>query len=137
MKKQLICAAAILLAAVNSASAAPATNISFNGHCDGLTIKVKNGIYVTAPFTGCDSQYVAEGFLAKISKVDYLVLSTNTLGASYATTYVIQYPLATDNVYYVYNTSDGVTQTESDFGTYSLGTPTADSKDLPSTSHLR
>jgi hypothetical protein len=133
MMKQLIWAAALLFATVGSASA---TEISFDGYCDGLSLKVSS-IYVTAPFTGCEKQYFTEGLKVKIDGISYVALSANSFGAGYAVTYLVQYPFVTGGVFYVFDTADGKTQTESYSGTYTIGRPTASSANLPSTQHMK
>jgi hypothetical protein len=120
-KAKLALASLLVLA---SAGAASAKNISFDGYCDGMNIKVTSTSAV-ATSTGCATG-VNEGVSGKVDKLANLILSSTNYGsATVAETYVLEYPLRTGNSFTVYITTDGITQTLFSTGTYTMGTPAA------------
>jgi hypothetical protein len=121
--------AAMLALGTTSAFAAK-YDISFDGYCDGMNLKVTSGVYVVGQSTGCLAGDVNEGIIGTVknappeagTKANVLVVSSTNFGDGVAATYVINLTAQTWANYY---TTDGVTQTLLYTGTFSYGEPAA------------
>jgi hypothetical protein len=121
--------AALLVCGATSAFA-ETYNFTFDGYCDGMTLKVSDGTYVVGTSTGCNAGYVNEGLMAFVAnappelgtRAKVAVVSSNSSGAAIALTYVINFSAATWANYYTMN---GKTQIQFAAGTLTFVTPEA------------
>lgn len=118
MFKKALCAAALVLATTAGASAAPVTyNIAFTGYCDGMSLTVYQGIYVTGNSTGC-SAGVDQGLqAAAVKKFSGLIVTGNQGNAPTLYTY----SLNLGNKVWALYTSDGTHFTKINGGKFTLG----------------
>lgn len=97
-------------------------DITFDGYCDGMNLTLSNKYYVVGQSTGCSAGGVDEGFTATRSGIKYLDISSNNSGSSWALTFIFTVPIQTGGHWTLYGTTDGVTQSFINSGTYTVGT---------------
>lgn len=119
-----------MLAMTGTAVAAP-VQISFNGLCDGMAINVVKQIFAAAKPTGClQGASLAVGAIGKSNVASipgkWLVIGrSRTKDIALPLTYIIQYPLKNNGVWFNIYSPDGVKVLVNKAGRYSLGLPAA------------
>ena len=120
MKSSLALAAAMLVALGGAASAKSKTEtISLDGHCDVLTLRIDK-----AAVAGTDAcaQGFGAGFIGKVKGFGNAIVAGVQFPGEPGTQLVmrIQYPLVTGGAWDLSATTDGVTFSEVESGTYTV-----------------
>jgi hypothetical protein len=122
MKSSFALAAAVLLALSGGASAKSKTEIiSLDGHCDVLTLQVDKQAVAGFDIPTCASGFGA-GFIGKIKGFGNAIVA----GVQFAQepgvqlVFRVQYPLVTGGAWDLSETSDGVSFSQIESGTYTV-----------------
>ena len=131
MKMCLGLAAGALLLAGTTGAMAATDYVTFDGYCNffsGIVLDGDTSVAVDNLTTTCgySTNGVGVGTEGKIKGLsgDWLILSTTeqdvTNSANTAEYYAIQLPLKTGNSWFIYETTDGATISDSNSGTYTI-----------------
>ncbi len=135
MKATLALAAGLLVALTVAAPAKPKTEvISFDGHCDVITLHIGKGLVAGADDPDCSAQF-GGGLIGKVRGFGNAIVAGVQSPSVPGVQFVLQiaYPLVTGGTWNLYTTADGVTINKVESGTYSVqGTPAAGPKGAPS-----
>jgi hypothetical protein len=136
MKRVLTLAAAAVFAFAGQALAKSKTaTISLNGHCDVLTLKIDKGAVAGTDDPKC-AQGFGAGFIGNVKGFGNAIVA----GVQFASqpgvqlVFRVQYPLVTGGSWDLSATSDGVSFSEIESGTYTVS-GTAD-RDVPGTTSI-
>lgn len=122
MKSSIALAAAVLVALGGGASAKPKTQIiSLNGHCDVLTLHIDKNAVAGTDDPDC-AQGFGAGFIGKVKGFGNAIVAgvqfSEEPGAQLV--FRVQYPLVTGGSWDLSATSDGVSFSEIESGTYTV-----------------
>jgi hypothetical protein len=119
--KTSLALAAATLVAIAAPAAAKTSVISLNGHCDVITLQIKQSLVAGMDDPGCSPQY-GGGMIGKVKNFGGAIvagiLSPNTPDVQYVIQ--IAYPLVTGGAWTLYSTSDGVSIKKLNSGTYTV-----------------
>jgi hypothetical protein len=122
MKSSFALAAAVLIALSGTASAKSKTEtISLDGHCDVLTLHI-NKIAVAGTDAADCAQGFGAGFVGKVKGFGNAIVAGVQFSEEPGTQLVfrVQYPLVTGGSWDLSATSDGVTFSKLESGTYTV-----------------
>ncbi|HEY5047505.1 MAG TPA: hypothetical protein VII49_05750 [Rhizomicrobium sp.] len=122
MKTLLALAAAAFIASSAGASARTHTHvITLDGHCDQLTMTITGTLVAGTDDASCEAG-IGGGEIGKVKNVGDAIVAGVQFTAKPGIQFVIQlsYPLATGGSWVLFETTDGVTLTELESGTYTL-----------------
>ncbi len=124
LMKSVLAAAALLASSAAASAAVPDAkvtyDIAFSGFCDGMSLTVYKGIYVTGMSTGCLSG-VDQGLNTSVNKFSGLVVTGNQEAAPSLYTY----SLDLTNMRWAVYSSDGTTYFKINSGKFTFGAPAA------------
>jgi hypothetical protein len=122
MKTSLALAAGVLLAFTSVAYAKTKTEIiSLDGHCDVITIHISKSLIAGADDPACSAQF-GGGLIGKVKGFGNAIVAGVQSPAAPGVQFVLQisYPLITGGTWNLYDTTDGVTLSQIETGTYSV-----------------
>ena len=122
MKSSFALTAAVLIALGGAASAKPKTQtISLNGHCDVLTLHINKTAVAGTDDPDC-AQGFGAGFIGKVKGFGNAIVAGVQFSDEPGVQLVIrvQYPLVTGGSWDLSATSDGVSFSEIESGTYTV-----------------
>jgi hypothetical protein len=122
MKSLFAFAAAVLVASASSALAKTQTHIiTLDGHCDEITLKVNKTLVAGTDDANCEAG-IGGGLIGNVKGFGQAIVAGVQFTSMAGTQFVFQisYPLATGGTWNLYETTDGVTLTELESGTYTV-----------------
>jgi len=120
MKASLALAALVALSGAAEAKTKTAT-VSLDGHCDVLTLRIDKSVVAGTDDPGCATGF-GGGFIGKAKGFGNAIVAGVQFSGQPGAQVVIRlaYPLVTGGNWDLYATTDGVTMTELESGTYTV-----------------
>jgi hypothetical protein len=119
--KTLLALGTAALVLSSAAASAKTYSISLNGHCDVITLDVKKTLVAGSDDADCEAGF-GGGLIGKVKNFGDAIVAGVQFSAKAGDQFVfeISWPLATGGSWNLYETSDGVTLTEVETGTYTV-----------------
>jgi len=114
-------AVALVLSGVPAAAKTKTYMISLDGHCDVITLTVNGTLVAGTDASSCEAG-IGGGLIGTVKKFGEAIVAGVQFSAKPGTQFVfeIAYPLATGGAWDLYDTTDGVTLTKAESGTYTV-----------------
>lgn len=95
--------------------------ITLDGHCDQITLSVKKNLVAGTDDPGCEQGF-GGGVIGNVKKFGQAIVAGVQFTAEPGVQFVFQisYPLETGGTWVLYDTTDGVTLSEVESGSYTL-----------------